>query len=103
MTIEKVLEMAGIPLMVFAVCTYYGIRLIVSRDIGPIQNKSKRIIKNEKEYALEAGRLILFYGAATLAMAILLLINVYVAVAEIVICTIIMGLLWKKMNKKYSI
>lgn len=29
-------------------------------------------------------------------MAILVFVNVYVAVAEIVICTVILGILWKR-------
>lgn len=103
MTLEKILELSGIPLLVFVVCVYYGIRLIIFQDMNLIRNKNKGYIRDEKGYSIEAGKLILFYGVATLAMAILLLFNVNIAVAEIIICTLVMGFLWKKMNKKYGI
>ena len=48
------------------------------------------------------GKLLLFFGAATFLMAILVFVNVYVAVAEIVICTVILGILWKRMEDQYG-
>ena len=44
----------------------------------------------------------LFFGAATFLMAILVFVNVYVAVAEIVTCTVILGILWKRMEDQYG-
>ena len=44
----------------------------------------------------------LFFGAATFLMAILVFVNVYVAVAEIIICTVILGILWKRMEDQYG-
>jgi hypothetical protein len=35
-------------------------------------------------------------------MAVLIFVNIYAAVAEIIICTMIMGVLWKRMNDKYG-
>ena len=48
------------------------------------------------------GKLILFFGVGTLLMAVLIFVNIYAAVAEIIICTMIMGVLWKRMNDKYG-
>ena len=45
---------------------------------------------------------LLFFGAATFLMAILVFVNVYVAVAEIIICTVILGILWKRMEDQYG-
>lgn len=50
----------------------------------------------------KGGALILFFGFATLVMTFLLFVDLYVALAQIVICTIIFGVLWKKMNDKYG-
>ena len=72
MTTQTILEQAGIP------------------------------VKDEKAYAKKGGALILFFGFATLAMTFLLFVDLYVALAQIIICTIIFGVLWKKMDDKYG-
>ena len=41
-------------------------------------------------------------GIPLLVMTFLLFVDLYVALAQIVICTIIFGVLWKKMNDKYG-
>lgn len=102
MSIQVILEQAGIPLLLFVICMYYGIRLIVMQDVSAIRGKKLGPVKNEKAYAKEGGKLILFFGAATFLMAILMFVNLYIAVAEIIICTLILGILWKKMNDKYG-
>lgn len=102
MTLEYILTQAGIPLLLFVICMFYGIRLLVVQNASDIRGKNKEPLKNEKEYAKGAGKLILFFGVATLIMAALLFVNVHAAVAEIIICTIIMGILWKQMNEKYG-
>lgn len=102
MTIEMILEQAGIPLLLFVICMYYGIRLMILQDVNAIRGKNKEPVKDEKGYSKEGGKLILFFGGATLLMAILVCVNLYAAVAEIIICTVIFGILWKKMNDKYG-
>lgn len=81
---------------------FYGIRLLIVQDAASIKGKNKGPLKNEKEYAKAGGRLILFFGAATLLMAVLIFVNIYAAVIQILICTIIMGILWKRMSDKYG-
>lgn len=102
MTVEYFLEQAGIPLMLFVICMYYGMRLMILKDVSAIRGKNKDPLKDEEGYAKEGGKLILFFAAATLVMAVLVFINLYVAVAEIIVCTIILGILWKRMNEKYG-
>lgn len=102
MTVETFLEQAGIPLLIFVVCIYYGMRLLILQDVNSIRGKNKEPVRDEKGYAMGAGKLILFFGAATFVMSILIFVNLYVAVAEIVLCTLIMGVLWKRMNDKYG-
>lgn len=100
--LEVILEQSGIPLLLFALCMYYGIRMIVMQDASMIRGKNMDALKDEKAYAKQGGILVLALGGASLVMAILMLINTYAAVAEIVICTIVIGVLWKKMNDKYG-
>lgn len=102
MTIEIILEQAGIPLLLFVICMYYGIRLIITQDASLIRSKDKGPVRDEKAYAKESGKLFLFFGAATLIMAGLIFVNLYAAVGEIIICTLIMGVLWKRISDKYG-
>ena len=64
--------------------------------------KDKPPVKDEEAYCKAGGKLMLFFGAATFLMAILVFVNVYVAVAEIIICTVILGILWKRMEDQYG-
>ena len=102
MTLEYIIEQAGIPLLLFIVCIYYGIRLLISQDPTLIRSRDKAPLKDEKSYARECGKLILFFAVATLVMAVLIFVNLYVALGEIIACTLIMGVLWKRTNDKYG-
>ena len=44
----------------------------------------------------------LFLAAASLLMMVLLFWNVKVAIAEIVVCILALGFMWKRMNDKYG-
>ncbi len=102
MTPEIILNQAGIPLLLFAICMVYGIYLLVVQKADGIRGKNKGPLKDEKRYARAGGLLILFFGIGTLVMTVLFFINVYAAVAEIISCTLIMGVLWKKVSDKYG-
>lgn len=99
---EKIIEQAGIPLLIFAVCVYYGMRLLILHDVSAIRGKDKPPVKDEKAYAIGSGKLILFLGVGTLGMAILSFVNVFAALVEIVLCIFIMAFLWKRLNDKYG-
>lgn len=99
---SDIIEQAGIPLLIFIVCVYYGLRLVILHDVGAIRSKDKPPVRDEEKYAVAAGKLILFLGAATLVMAILIFVNVYAALAEFVVCLLIMGFLWKRVEEKYG-
>lgn len=99
---DDILEQAGIPLLITLVCVYYGLRLIFLHDVSAIRSKDKPPVREEERYAAAAGKLLLFLGAAALGMAVLLSVNVYAALAEFVVCLVIMGILWKRMDEKYG-
>lgn len=102
MTIDSILEQAGVPIIVSVLCVYYGVRLLVFKDVEAIRGKDKGVVRDKEKYAAAAGKLILFFAVAALGMAALVLVNVYAAVGEIVLCTIIFGVLWKRINDKYG-
>ena len=102
MTVDTIIEQAGIALLLVVICVYYAIRLIVLHDSQAIRGKNKPPVKDEEAYCKAGGKLLLFFGAATFLMAILVFVNVYVAVAEIIICTVILGILWKRMEDQYG-
>lgn len=95
-------EVAGIPLLLFAVLVYYGLRLLIKKDVSAIRGKDKPPVRDEAMYARGAGALILFLAAATLIMALLLFVNAYAALLEFVAATLVMGILWRRMDKKYG-
>lgn len=99
---DKILEVIGIPLLLFAICLYYGIKLMVSNDSTLVRGKDKPKPKDEKNYCYWGGILIMAYGVASLLLGLLLLVNVYIGMAEIVIATIAFGICWKKMSSKYG-
>ncbi len=101
MELGYILEQAGIPLLLFVICMYYGIRLWVTKDASLIRPKGQELPKNEAAYAQAGGILLIYYALATLVMAILLFVNLYAAVAEIIVCTILLGVFWKRMDSKY--
>lgn len=102
MSIERIVQQAGIPLLVFMVCIYYGMRLLLLHDMEAIRNKNKPPVKNKTGYTRMGGILILFLAGITLLMAILLFINIHAALGEIIIGSITFGVLWKKMDLKYG-
>lgn len=95
-------EVAGIPLLLFAVLVYYGVRLWIVKDITMIRGKDKPSVRDETMYVKWASALILLLAAAALAMAFLLFINVYAALGEFVGATLVMGFLWRRMEQKYG-
>lgn len=60
MTTQTILEQAGIPLLLFVICMYYGLKLMILQDVSTIRGKNKEPVKDEKAYAKKGGALILF-------------------------------------------
>lgn len=100
MTLSAVMEQAGIPLIVFAVCIYFGIKLLLFKDINSIRSKNKPPVKDEEMYIKWGGILILLFGVGALGMALLLMVNITAAVIEIIAVTLLFGIMWKIMCDK---
>ena len=52
MTVDTIIEQAGIPLLLLVICVYYAIRLIVLHDSQAIRGKNKPPVKDEEAYCL---------------------------------------------------
>lgn len=95
-------EVAGIPLLLFVVLVYYGVRLWVVKDVTIVRGKNKPPVKDELMYAKWAAALILFLAFAALIMGLLMFVDVYAALGEFIAATLIMGFLWRRMDQKYG-
>ena len=96
------IEQAGMSLLVGALLLYYGIRMILTGDAGVMRRNSTQPLKDEKQYAKEGGKLVIIMAIGSFVMGILMLFNVYVAIAEICLVLLVVGCLWKSMNGKYG-
>ena len=56
MTTDQILETAGIPLLLFVILIYYGMRLWFMKDISAIRGKNKPPVKDEENYAKVAWK-----------------------------------------------
>ncbi|MCR5656971.1 MAG: hypothetical protein K6G06_05845 [Butyrivibrio sp.] len=102
MDINYILEQSGIPLLLTAIAIYYAVRLLVFKDYETVRGRGKDAPKDIDAYCKNAGLVIIFFAISTLVMAVLVLFNPVIGFAQILICTIIMVVLWKKLTDKYS-
>lgn len=75
---------------------------MITGDTGMIRGRNAGALKDEKAYAKAAGILLIYFAVANLVMGGLLFVNTYAAVAEIIFCTLLLGVLWVRMNRKYG-
>lgn len=101
-SMEEILNQAGVPFVVAIVCVVYGIRMILTGDVSLLRSKNAGPLKDEKEYAKQGGILMIFLGLASVLMGILIFINLYVAIGEMIAAMLILGIAWKNMNSKYG-
>lgn len=99
---DAFLERAGMSMLVAVFLLYYGIRMMVTGDAGMMRRNNVQPLKDEKRYAKEGGKLVIVLAIGSFVMGILLMINVYVAIAEICLVVLVVGCLWKQMNAKYG-
>ena len=102
MNIQEIVNHMGIELLVFAVCMYFGIRLIITRDPKILKKEDPESIKHPKEYTLYGGLTILFLGLAAIVMGIVSFFNPTAAVVIIVVAVIIMSIMWKVIYDKFA-
>ena len=102
MTFEEIINQMGIEILVFGVCLFFGLRLIITRDVSIIKKEDPESIKHPREYTLYAGLILLFLGVAALVMGIVSFFNPVAAFIVIIVAVIIMGIMWKFMHEKYA-
>ena len=64
--------------------------------------ENKEPVKDEKAYAKNGGGTDLIFRRGNTGYGTVAFVNLYVALAQIILCTIVFGVLWKRMNDKYG-
>lgn len=102
MNIQTIINHMGIEILAFLVCMFFGIRLIVTRDVKIIKKDNPESIKHPREYTFFAGLIIIFLGVAAIAMGIVSFFDPIAALILIVVAVVIMGFMWKFVHEKYA-
>jgi len=104
MDLNTFLEQSWIPILMCVICFYYAWRLLVKKDISCIRTKQMKPIKRkfQDEYCIRAGHIFLYYAFAVVLNIFLSFFQVYIALAEIILATIIMFYCWKKLKDSYE-
>ena len=102
MDIQTIVNQMGIEILAFAVCMFFGIRLIITRDVKILKKENPESIKHPNEYTFYAGLIIIFLGISAIAMGIVSFFNQIAALIVIVAAVVIMGFMWKIVYEKYA-
>ena len=102
MDIQTIVNQMRIEILAFLVCMFFGIRLIITRDVKIIKKENPESIKHPKEYTFYAGLIIIFLGVSAIAMGIISFFNQVAALIVIVVAVVIMGFMWKVVHEKYA-
>ena len=102
MDIQTIVNQMGIEILAFLVCMFFGIRLIVTRDVKIIKKENPESIKHPREYTFYAGLIIIFLGVSAIAMGIVSFFDQIAALILIVVAVVIMGFMWKFVHEKYA-
>ncbi len=102
MDIQTIVNQMGIEILAFAVCMFFGIRLIITRDVKILKKENPESIKHPNEYTFYAGLIIIFLGVSAIAMGIVSFFNQVAALVVIVVAVVAMGIMWKFMHEKYG-
>ena len=102
MDLQTIVNQMGIEILAFAVCMFFGIRLIITRDVKILKKENPESIKHPNEYTFYAGLIIIFLGISAIAMGIVSFFNQIAALIVIVAAVVIMGFMWKIVYEKYA-
>lgn len=93
-----------LPLLMAAGLGYYAYRILVLNDISSLKGKDEKHkkFKDEKKYAQGAGKLMIFLAIACVIMPVIMYFSQLAAFAELCVCVVIFGILWKKNYDKYG-
>lgn len=97
---DSYLEIMGIPLLMALVSAYYGIRLILSKDVTLIRGKSALPVKNPEKYAVLSGYILIIFALLSALMGFLLLVNLYAALIEMGVSLIFVFAAFSMIMKK---
>ena len=104
MTLSDFLAVSGIPIMLSLIGFYYAWRLLKMKDLDCIRGKKRPPVRKKYRdaYATSAGKMILWFSSAVVLNAVLVWINQYVALIEILLSFGIFIYMWRKLVDKYE-
>ncbi|WP_044914275.1 hypothetical protein [Butyrivibrio sp. WCE2006] len=101
MDFNIILQNSGISILLFVICAYYAYKLLVLKDYKSVRSREEKPPKDIDGYCRAAGLIVVFFGISTLVMAGLVLFSPLAGLVQIIICTAIMAVMWKKVTDKY--
>ncbi len=104
MDLNEIIELTWIPILAFVMSTAAGIHMLLIKKRPPYLRVKgdNRVMQNEEQYAKTGGILLLLFGLGAAGMVVLLFVNAYAALAEIVVVFLIFSVKWRDMNRKYG-
>lgn len=102
MDFNTILQNSGISILLFVICAYYAFRLLVLKDYKAVRGREEKPPKDVDGYCKAAGLVVVFFGISTLVMAGLVMVSPTAGLIQIVACTAVMVILWKKITDKYA-
>ncbi|MBQ1871126.1 MAG: hypothetical protein II147_02945 [Lachnospiraceae bacterium] len=96
------MELMGIPFLIAIICLVYGIRLIITRDSSPIRSKDSPVPKDDRQYSLYAGILMIVFALSSVGAAFLLLISREAAIIEMAVSVVGILIAYNLIGKKYG-
>ncbi len=82
---------------------YFAFRALVMKDLTFLHSgKPDKKLKDEEQFRLHAGWLLLMLAGFSAIMILLLFLAPKAAMAEMIVGALIFGFLWRRMDKKYG-
>ena len=92
----------GLPAVILIFCLYYAFRLLKDKDPSIIRGASAPKLRQPAQYAVDAGKLLLFFAAGDALSIGLYFLYPLASIAEILVWSLIFVVLWMRLNKKYT-
>ena len=102
--LQTIWEGAAIEVIIFVICLYYGIKMMLTKSADAIWKNNKPKFTDEAEYAKRAGILIIFLGVFSILAAVMrMYLDPYAGIGTVIVVIMIFGFFWKRMSDKYII
>ena len=103
MDLKSIFGTTWITLLICVISIVVGTLVLKTKDLKYLRGvKDASTYKDADQFAISAGKLMLFLGIAAFVMSVLLLISSIVASVFGAAAFLTFGIMWKLMNDKYG-